>query len=104
MLTITNGEHFGGGFPISPRASVQDGILHACIIGNATPLRRMILFDRAGKGRHEALPEVEAATSNRFFLSFPSPPRFEVDGDLYVALEERLSVEVIPGALPVLGR
>jgi diacylglycerol kinase (ATP) len=104
MLTITNGEFFGGGFPISPGATVQDGLLHACIIQNAKPLRRLLLFDRAGKGRHEGLPEVEARRSQSFSLTFPTPPRFEADGDLYVASGNRVSVEIKREALQVLAR
>ena len=103
MLTITNGEHFGGGFPIAPGASVQDGMLHACYIGDAKPLRRLVLFDKAGKGRHEGSGEVDARTGRRFRLGFPQPVRFEVDGDIYAAAERELNVEIIPGALKVLA-
>jgi diacylglycerol kinase (ATP) len=103
MLTVTNGEHFGGGFPIAPGASVQDGVLHACYIGDAKPLRRLVLFDRAGKGRHEGSREVDARSAPRFRLSFPHPVRFEVDGDVYAASQSELSIEVIRGALKVLA-
>jgi diacylglycerol kinase (ATP) len=103
MLTITNGEHFGGGFPIAPGASVQDGLLHACYIGDAKPLRRLVLFDRAGKGRHEAAREVDALAAPCFRLGFPGPVRFEVDGDIYAAAEPELTVEIRKGALRVLA-
>jgi diacylglycerol kinase (ATP) len=32
MLTVSNGRYFGGGFPIAPEATVDDGRLHACQI------------------------------------------------------------------------
>ena len=103
MLTVTNGEHFGGGFPIAPGASVQDGVLHACFIGDAKPLRRLILFDRAGKGRHEESREVDATAAPLFKLSFPHPVRFEIDGDIYAASQRELTVEIRKGALRVLA-
>lgn len=103
MLTITNGEHFGGGFPIAPDASVQDGVLHACFIGDAKPLRRLVLFDRAGKGRHEGSREVDALAGPSFKLSFPHPVRFEVDGDICATEERELTIEVVKGALQVLA-
>jgi YegS/Rv2252/BmrU family lipid kinase len=103
MLTVTNGVYFGGGFPIAPGASVQDGLLHACYVGDAKPLRRLVLFDKAGKGRHEGLTEVDAVGSARFRLSFPAPPRFEIDGDIYAATEPDLTLEVAKGALRVLA-
>lgn len=103
MLTVTNGVYFGGGFPISPRASVQDGLLHACYVGDAKPLRRLSLFDRAGKGSHESSKEVDARASTRFRLTFPSPARLEIDGDIYAATEPDLTLEVAKGALRVLA-
>lgn len=103
MLTITNGEYFGGGFPIAPGASVQDGLLHACHIGNVTPLRRLVLFDKAGKGRHIGEKEVDARTSSRFRLDFPAPVRFEMDGDVFATEGSDLGVEVVQGALQVLA-
>lgn len=103
MLTITNAEHFGGGFPIAPGASIQDGLLHACHIRDARPLRRLVLFDRAGKGRHEGAREVDSRVASRFTLSFPEPVRFEIDGDVYAAKEPELAVEVVKGALRVLA-
>jgi len=103
MLTITNATFFGGGFPIAPGASLQDGALHACYVEDAKPLRRAILFDRAGKGRHEASPEVHTRVAPRFDLTFPGPFRFEVDGDTYAAPQPGICVEVRAAALKVLA-
>ena len=47
MLTVSNGRYFGGGFPIAPEASLDDGRLHACRIGDASPLARLKLFNMA---------------------------------------------------------
>jgi len=103
MLTITNGAFFGGGFPIAPGASLRDGLLHACYVEDARPLRRLLLFNGAGKGRHEGFPEVHPRVGDRFSLTFPGPVRFEVDGDIYSSPEGALSVEVRKKALPVLA-
>lgn len=103
MLTITNGEHFGGGFPIAPGADVQDGVLHACFIGDAKLFRRIVLFDRAGKGRHEECKEVTARSAASFTLTFPRPVRFELDGDIYASVETTLRLEVARSALRVLA-
>lgn len=103
MLTVTNGKYFGGGFPIAPRARLQDGYLHACHIGNAGALRRMALFDRAGKGLHEAAPEIRTHRAPAFRLTFPDAVRFEIDGDIYVAPGGAVEIEVQKAALPVLA-
>ena len=103
MLTISNGRFFGGGFPIVPNASVEDGLLHACAISDASPLRRADLFSKAGKGKHVGAPEVAVVSSRAFRVRFAEPPRYEVDGDVFVAGTDTVSVEVLPGALPVVA-
>lgn len=101
MLTVTNGAWFGGGFPIAPDGRVDDACLHVCSIGNASPLRRMSLFNRAEKGRHTDQPEVEIRTARRIRLRGPAPVRFEADGDVFETDDDRLELEILPGALRV---
>lgn len=103
MLTISNGRFFGGGFPIAPSATVTDGRLHACSIGDARPLQRLRLFDSAGKGRHESSAHVRLHASRSFRVRAELPPRFEVDGDVFRSDGEEVEVEVLPGALQVVA-
>lgn len=102
LLTVTNGPYFGGGFPVTPDARIDDGLLHACSIGDASPLRRMALFNHAEKGRHVTDPEVEIHSARHFGLSLPGPARFEVDGDVFRAAGHEISLRLLPGALRVL--
>lgn len=103
MLTVSNGRFFGGGFPIAPEATPDDGLLHACAIGDAGPMARAALFNAAGKGRHVRSSRVEIRSSRSFRIDFPEPPRFEVDGDVFTTESSRVDVEVVPGALEILG-
>jgi diacylglycerol kinase (ATP) len=101
MLTVSNGRFFGGGFPIAPRATVADGLIHACFIRDAPPLTRLRLFDRAGKGRHEGERQVEIRSDTAFRVRFPAPVRFEIDGDVYAATTPDIRLAVRPAALRV---
>lgn len=103
MLTISNGQFFGGGFPIAPGAGVDDGRLHACLIGDAAPLTRARLFGLAQKGRHVESDRVRVLSGSRFAVTFREPPRFEVDGDLFASATATVEVEVLPGALDVIA-
>lgn len=103
MVTISNSPFFGGGFPIAPKAKVEDGLLHACMIGDAAPFRRMKLFGDAGKGRHVDSDEVSVVDGHRFSARFEAPPRFEADGDVFAIDGTELEIEILPGALEVLG-
>lgn len=103
MLTISNGCYFGGGFPIAPGASVDDGHLHACRILDAKPLQRLKLFNAAERGRHVESERVEVLGDERFRVTFPEPPRFEMDGEVRVAAERTLDVGIVSRALPVIA-
>lgn len=103
MVTISNGRFFGGGFPIAPGASVDDGALHACVIRDAGPLKRAVLFHGAGRGRHVSSSHVDLRSAPSFRLSFPAPERFEVDGDVFSAEGTDLRVDVVPEALEIVG-
>jgi len=101
MITVSNGRFFGGGFPIAPAASLDDGMLHTCRILDAAPFTRLKLFNLAEKGRHTTSDKVEVLADPAFQLTFESPPRFEMDGDVRRASGEVLDVRVLPKALSV---
>ncbi len=103
MLTVSNGCFFGGGFPIAPGATLNDGLLHTCRIADAGAFTRLKLFQLAERGRHVRTPQVELLDAAEVTLNFPEPPRFEVDGDVFVASEEVLQARVIPRALEVVA-
>lgn len=103
MLTISNGRYFGGGFPIAPKAKVDDGKLHACSIFDAPPLTRLKLFNMAEKGRHVLSDRVEVLDDPSFHLTFDAPPRFELDGEVRLASTTELDARVLPGALRVIA-
>ena len=104
IVTISNGRFFGGGFPIAPGASVDDGLLHACVIRDAGPLRRAALFNRAERGKHIGAAEVELLSDRSFAVRFAPTgpqPRFEIDGDVYASRGSSVEVELLPRALEV---
>jgi diacylglycerol kinase (ATP) len=101
MLTVSNGRYFGGGFPIAPDATVDDGKLHACMIGDASPLTRLKLFNLAERGRHVTSDRVEILDDASFRLSFAEPVRFEMDGDVRKSAGNEIEVRCMPAALRV---
>ena len=104
MLTVSNGRFFGGGFPIAPEATVDDGRLHACLIGDAPPLTRLKLFNLAERGRHVSSDRVEVLTDTSFRIRFAEPPRFEMDGDVRKSSEATIDVSILQGALQVVAQ
>ncbi len=64
---------------------------------------RLRLFNLAERGRHVSSDRVEVLDDSGFQLTFASPPRFEMDGDVRRALDETVDVRVLPGALRVVA-
>ena len=103
MLTVSNAPFFGGGFPIAPAATVQDGKLHACQILDASPLSRLRLFNLAERGRHVTSDRVEVIADAGFRMEFSVPPRFEVDGDVRRSVGNTVEARILPAALKVIA-
>ena len=101
MLTVSNGRFFGGGFPIAPDATLHDGKLHACQIRDAPPLSRLRLFNLAERGRHVTSDRVEVLDDVGFRLEFPTPPRFEIDGEVYRSSGTTVEARIVPERLRV---
>lgn len=102
MLIIANGRNFGGAFHIAPSASLTNGMLDAIsIAADASPLRRLALFNAATKGTHVARAEVTVEQAPCFTLEFASPPAFETNGEYNRATTTRIDVQCVPQALRV---
>ncbi len=101
MLVLANGRHFGGAFRIAPAASPTDGRLDAVAIGDASTLRRLLLFGAAVRGAHVGFAEVRVERAAHFALAFPAAPAYETDGEYHQAASPTLVVRCVPAALRV---
>jgi diacylglycerol kinase (ATP) len=63
FAAVTNTRGYGGGFLVSPRAQVTDGVLDLCIVRRASRLSLLRKFRHIMRGTHAGLPEVVLAQS-----------------------------------------
>jgi len=103
MATVSNGRFLGGAFRIAPDASVTDGELDICLIGNASVRQRIRLFAAAMRGTHSRFPAVEMFKSSSLLLSFSVPPSIELDGELRQAASREVRISCVPRALRVIA-
>lgn len=103
MVTVSNGRWLGGAFKIAPRASVLDGKLDACFLGDSSVVQRMKLFVGAMRGTHIGMPSVSVAGARELTLTFPENPLMEIDGELRRAQSRTVNVKCVPRALSVVG-
>jgi diacylglycerol kinase (ATP) len=101
MLTVSNGNFFGGSFRIAPDARLDDGRLDAVAILDAAPFARAALFSSVSRGTHRLHEKVSIRTASRFTVRFDAPVRYELDGDVYDLEGTSLEIEAVPQALSV---
>ncbi|UCH83489.1 MAG: diacylglycerol kinase family lipid kinase [Candidatus Latescibacterota bacterium] len=101
MLTISNGNYFGGSFLIAPAAKLDDGLLDTVSILNMGPLARAKIFSRVAKGTHVGHDKVITHQSRRIEIELDHPARYEVDGEVFTMESNTLIVESLPQALSV---
>jgi diacylglycerol kinase (ATP) len=103
MVTVSNGRFLGRVFKIAPHASVLDGRLDACFIGDSNVAERVKLFIGAMRGTHLGMPSVSAASVQHLSLTFASNPLMEIDGELRRAASPTVELTCVPRALSVIA-
>jgi diacylglycerol kinase (ATP) len=103
MVTVSNGRWLGGAFKIAPHASVLDGKLDACFLGDSNVVQRMKIFLGAMRGTHIGMRSVSAAGVQELTLTFPDNPLMEIDGELRQAQSRTVNVKCVPLALSVVA-
>ncbi len=100
-IAIANGRYFGGGLPIAPHASLQDGLLTIIIIKDMSRIDFIRHARRFYAGRHLELDAV-SAFQGRHIEARPTsapPVLLDVDGEPLGRLPA--TFEVLPQALTI---
>ena len=102
FVTAGNGVSSGGGFRLTPQASLTDGLLDVLVV-EAAPTRRILaILPFAPWGRHLGFREVHAHRAPAFFAEFDAPVPVHTDGEVLTQTARSIAVEVVPGGLRVL--
>jgi diacylglycerol kinase (ATP) len=80
VVVACNGEFFGGGMRIAPKASVVDGAFDLIVV-EARRSRALSLFPRMKRGLHLTDPAVRRVVTPWFRLETETPWPVEIDGD-----------------------
>ena len=79
-ICVCNAQYFGGGWNISPKSSLQDGLFNIQVFA-VTKLKAMQIFFLAKKGLH--LKESSVKLKRLSQLTVNSKDPIEIDGDLF---------------------
>ena len=79
-ISVCNAQYFGGGWNISPKSSLQDGLFNAQIFA-VTKLKAMKIFFLAKRGLHLKEPSVVLKKTSKIKLM--TDQAIEIDGDYF---------------------
>jgi diacylglycerol kinase (ATP) len=95
-----NTDRYGGGMRITPKASLDDGLLDLCLVKPVSRLTLLRVFPKVFKGGHLDHPAVAYAQTRSVTMESKEPAELFADGELIQSLPARL--ETLPLALEVI--
>lgn len=103
LVTVCNGQYVGGLFHIAPQASLDDGRLSLVWADALTRAQVLRYAPRVIRGTHLALPIAHSAEATRVEVRVDEPLPVQADGEIIATGATSLSIEIVPGALALLG-
>lgn len=102
IFAVQNGQTYGGGFKVCPRARIDDGVLDICIAHPPlNPLGATGIFMLAKEGFHTGFKQLEFLRTKSLHLEFEEPLPAQIDGE--VLRGTSFNINVSPAALRVLA-
>jgi diacylglycerol kinase (ATP) len=95
MISIANARRYGGGFNVSPKSEVDDGLLDIMIVKQISPLKRLRYLPVIEKGNHLELPFIDYKLSTAVTIYTSQPVDAHADGEYFSAQE--FKIEILPG-------
>lgn len=103
LIAVGNGVSAGGGFYLTPRASVADGVLDFCLIGDASVGRILRLMPLVLWGKHLSKTDVVTYLQGKNLeLRSEEPIHVHADGELVGEGVTRVRIGIDPRKLRIL--
>ncbi|GAB4335731.1 MAG: diacylglycerol kinase family lipid kinase [Calditrichia bacterium] len=102
LIAIGNGVAMGGGFYLTPEASLTDGQFDVCIIRGLKKWEIFLHLPKVFWGGHVKMKQVEMLKTNELLIEAPGGVAAHADGELLPDESTRFEVELIPRALEVI--
>jgi diacylglycerol kinase (ATP) len=103
MTAVMNGTTFGGSFRVCPEARPDDGLLDLLLVDAVGRLEILQLVPKILRGAHAGDSRLRLMRARRVVIESDEPLLVEADGEIAFEKALRLDIEVLPGALAVLG-
>jgi YegS/Rv2252/BmrU family lipid kinase len=102
LVAVGNGKAMGGGFFLTPQATIDDGLLDICIIRALSKREVLLNLPKAIHGKHTELEQVEMLRADKVVIQSEEGIAVHVDGELLGMELKNLDISVLPAALEVI--
>ncbi len=92
IAAVANGNVFGGGIPVCPKASIDDGKLDFIAVDAMNKLKLIGAFLKLKKGKILSLKQTHHFTTSEIFVTSDIPYTVNVDGELYDNVEFNIKI------------
>ena len=92
LVMIHNSCRTGGGFLVSPKSSIHDGLLDLIVCKPLSVWKRLLHLPSIQKGTHLTLPFIEHIVGDSFVVTCEVPLPAQCDGELFYAQTFRCSI------------
>jgi diacylglycerol kinase (ATP) len=103
FTAIGNGRAQGGGFLLTPDGKIDDGLLDLCLVDNLRIDEIIRYLPKVLEGTHTTLRVVTMGRARRIHITCSAPMPVQADGEILATDARSVTVELVPGALDVLG-
>lgn len=100
LAAIGNGSFVGGGMNLLPRAKIDDGVFHLCLLGNVSKTEILVNMPKIFSGSHLSHPKVSTFTARKVTINSQRPLAVQADGEIIG--ETPVEVDIMPLALEIL--
>jgi diacylglycerol kinase family enzyme len=101
LAAVNNGKIYGGGFKITPKAEVDDGLLEICVIDALPRWQLFLRLPFAIAGRHAWMKPAHFYRTASFTLESDIALPAALDGELIS--ETSYQAKILPGALSIIS-
>jgi diacylglycerol kinase (ATP) len=99
FIAIANGEYYGGGMRIAPGASLDDGLLDLCVVGDLSRITAVRQLANLYRGTHISHAQVDMLRAHAVEIEGDGATLVHLDGEPFGHLP--LRVELHPSRLLV---
>ncbi len=98
LLIVANGQFFGGGMKVAPRAIPEDDMLDVLVAGPLQRREAVKLMQKMFTAQHVPNPKIAEYLASRLTITTERPLPIEVDGE--VVGSTPATFDVVPAAIP----